>query len=199
MATSKAGKKSLILSCKTVSQRTSRTRTLTPMVLRGGNSSGLVLVFSSRENLQKGRSACLFTCTGNILNGRRPCQDHPLGQDIVTGNEVPQHRWQEADHLAEGTVSPESLVITPIIEASDDPSSTELYLFEFLKICNGGATVNWNAILQDGPDNRDVRVSQSASICSPITSRDISQDVKPFSCLKYNIVNIFVCQNLRVQ
>ncbi|GFV16747.1 hypothetical protein TNCV_4419341 [Trichonephila clavipes] len=60
------------------------------------------------------------------------------------------------DHLAEETVSLESLVITPIIEASDDPSSIELDPFEFLNICNGGATVNWNAILQDGPDNRDI-------------------------------------------
>ncbi|GFX82141.1 uncharacterized protein TNCV_2707711 [Trichonephila clavipes] len=59
--------------------------------------------------------------------------------------------------------------------------------------------INWNAALQDGPDNRDVRVSRSAGICSPITSRDVSQDVKPFSCLKYNIVNMFVSQNFRVQ
>ncbi|PRD25491.1 UNVERIFIED_CONTAM: hypothetical protein NCL1_40752 [Trichonephila clavipes] len=87
------------------------------------------------------------------------------------------------EHLAEGSVSPEPL-------ASDDPSSADLDLFKFLKISNGGATVNWNAILQDGPDKCDVRVSQSASICSPITSRNISQDVEPFSCLKYNIVNI---------
>ncbi|GFV23155.1 hypothetical protein TNCV_894451 [Trichonephila clavipes] len=28
-----------------------------------------------------------------ILDGRRSCQDHPLGQDIVAGNEVPQHQW----------------------------------------------------------------------------------------------------------
>ncbi|GFV88609.1 hypothetical protein TNCV_1244191 [Trichonephila clavipes] len=53
MVTSKADWKSLILSCKTVSQRASWTRTLIPMVLWGGNLSGLILVFSSRENLQK--------------------------------------------------------------------------------------------------------------------------------------------------
>ncbi|GFT53999.1 hypothetical protein TNCV_153601 [Trichonephila clavipes] len=63
MATSKAGWKSLIRSCKTVSQRASRTRTLIPMVL-WGYSSGLIiqvlpsqLIFTttslSRENLQK--------------------------------------------------------------------------------------------------------------------------------------------------
>ncbi|GFX24555.1 hypothetical protein TNCV_3343351 [Trichonephila clavipes] len=27
-----------------------------------------------------------------ILDGRRPCQDYSLGQDIVTGDEVPQHQ-----------------------------------------------------------------------------------------------------------
>ncbi|GFS54612.1 hypothetical protein TNCV_2749131 [Trichonephila clavipes] len=27
-----------------------------------------------------------------ILDGRRPSQDLPLGQDIVTGDEVPQHQ-----------------------------------------------------------------------------------------------------------
>ncbi|PRD34755.1 UNVERIFIED_CONTAM: hypothetical protein NCL1_13652 [Trichonephila clavipes] len=72
---------------------------------------------------------------------------------------------------------------------TSDDHSAELDLFKFLKICNGGATVNWNAILQDGFDKGDVRVSQSASISSPITSRDISQDVEPFSSFKYNIVN----------
>ncbi|GFU87729.1 hypothetical protein TNCV_1121531 [Trichonephila clavipes] len=56
------------------------------------------------------------------------------------------------DHLGEGTVSSESLVISSIFEASDDPRSGELDLFEFLKICNRGATVNWNAILQDETD-----------------------------------------------
>ncbi|PRD24793.1 UNVERIFIED_CONTAM: hypothetical protein NCL1_42727 [Trichonephila clavipes] len=45
----------------------------------------------------------------------------------------------------------------------------------------------------------DLRVPQSASISSPITPRDISQDVEPFSCFKYNIVNMFVFQNFRVQ
>ncbi|GFU80507.1 hypothetical protein TNCV_3840271 [Trichonephila clavipes] len=28
-----------------------------------------------------------------ILDGRRLRQDHPPGQDIVTGDEVPQHQW----------------------------------------------------------------------------------------------------------
>ncbi|GFX37844.1 integrase catalytic domain-containing protein [Trichonephila clavipes] len=44
-----------------------------------------------------------------ILDGRRPLQDYPLGQNIVTGDEVPQHNGKvKRDHLAEGTVSPES-------------------------------------------------------------------------------------------
>ncbi|GFT45286.1 putative RNA-directed DNA polymerase from transposon BS [Trichonephila clavipes] len=29
-----------------------------------------------------------------ILDGRRPRQDHPLSQDIVTGDEVPRHKWR---------------------------------------------------------------------------------------------------------
>ncbi|PRD29546.1 UNVERIFIED_CONTAM: hypothetical protein NCL1_29059 [Trichonephila clavipes] len=43
-------------------------------------------------------------------------------------------------------------ILTVAPNTSDDPSSAELDLFKFLKICNGGVTVNWNVILQDGPD-----------------------------------------------
>ncbi|GFX38609.1 hypothetical protein TNCV_3475991 [Trichonephila clavipes] len=30
-----------------------------------------------------------------ILDGKRPRQDRPLGQDIVIGDEVPQHQWSK--------------------------------------------------------------------------------------------------------
>ncbi|GFU60965.1 hypothetical protein TNCV_3372811 [Trichonephila clavipes] len=50
------------------------------------NRSEKLIAFDRQEGL------FVYSRVLVIMYGRRPRQDHPLGQDIVTGDEVPQHQ-----------------------------------------------------------------------------------------------------------